>query len=129
MKHWEMVVVSAAYLAGAAAAYVGLALVWRPDATLALILAATAGTLAGAWLYSRRVHAVAGLRVKAAVGALLAGLCLAVGLTCQMAWRWMADPHTTIAICVAGTFVFPIVLFGTMELIFIRRGDRHYRFK
>ena len=128
MKAWEMAVVSALYLIAAAATFLTLRLLWRGDAVLSFIVAATVGTTAGAWLYSRRLHKIAGFRVKAEVGALLAGLCLAVGLTGQVAWSWMGDPYTRMSICVAGTFVYPIVLFGTMELIFMRRGEKHYRF-
>ena len=128
MKAWEMAVVSAAYLIGAAATFLALHLLWRGDAVLAFIVAATVGTTAGAWLYSRRTHKIAGVKVKATVGVVLSMLCLAVGLIGQVVWSWMGDPYTRISICVAGTFVFPIVLFGTMELIFMRRSEKHYKF-
>ncbi len=129
MKHWEMAVVSAVYLATAAAAYLGLHLAGKAEPMIALIVAAAAGTMAGAWLYSRRFHNIAGLKVKSAVGGMLAGLCLAVSIICQTARHWMADPYAATPTCVAATFVIPIVLFGTMELIFMRREQKHYRFK
>jgi len=129
MKAWEMAVVSATYLIGVAATWLVLCLLWRGDPALAFIVAATVGTTAGAWLHGRRTHKVAGLAVKAEVGALLAGLCLAVGLTGQLVWDWLGDPYMSLTICIAGTFVFPIVLFGTMELAFMRRGEKHYRFR
>ena len=124
-----MAVVAAVHLIGVAATFLALHLLWRGDPVLSFIVAATVGTTAGAWLYSRRTHKTAALKVKAEVGALLAGLCLVVGLVGQLVWSWMGQPYTSITICVAGTFLFPIVLFGTMELIFMRRGENHYKFR
>ncbi len=127
MKFVEMLIVTASYVVGVSVTYVIVLLLKRGDPTIALIVGAAAGTFVGSYLYSRREPVLAGLNVKAKFGLLLAGVCLAQSLLFQAVWHWISRPEPTIAMAVAGTFVFPIALFGTMELIFIGRGGSRRR--
>jgi len=123
MKVVEMSIVGALYASGVAAGLGVLHAVGKPDPTVSLIVGAAVATLAAAFLYGRRTRRQAGTVVKAKVGAFLAVLCLGVSVLWHLTWG-MGTPHATIATCVAATFVFPIVLFGSMELIFIPHTAR-----
>ena len=130
MKWSDMLIVAGVYVAAVCVAAIAMRWIGQIEPAIAMIVGAATGTLAGSYLYSRRAEKMAGLAVKARLGTMMGLLCLGLSLGVHLAWGWMsADPHATITMSVAGTFVFPFILFHTMELIFVRRGESHYKFK
>jgi len=129
MRRWDIAIAAGVHLAAVAATFALLRVLRRGDPAIAMIVGAAASTAVASYLYRRHAERMAGLTIKAKLGAALAALCLGESLIINMTWDGMADPYTTITMCVAGTFVFPFVLFHTMELIFVRRADPHYKYK
>ncbi len=125
MKPSELFIVGIVYIIGVTLAYVILTALGG-DMNLALGMGAILGTQIGAWLYHRRVSATAPFSVKASAGLLMAILCVLQSLLFQAMWRWLRYPEVSIPIGAVGTFVFPFVLYGTMQkaLVTAKAGKR-----
>lgn len=118
MKPSELFIVGVVYIIGVTLAYIILAAL-DGDMNLALGMGAILGTQIGAWLYHRRVSATAPFSVKASVGLLMAILCVLQSLLFQAMWGWLSYPEVSIPIGAVGTFVFPFVLYGTMQKVLV----------
>lgn len=114
MKLSELFIVGLAYVVGVTLAYAVIA-AFDGDMNIALGMGAILGTQIGALLYHRREPAAAPFSVKASVGLLMAVLCVLQSLLFQALWGWLQYPELSIPIGAVGTFVFPFVLYGTMQ--------------
>ena len=102
----------------AVSAVIGILLLWKlwpQRVELAWVVAAIVGTNVAAMLYHRRVKDKAPLGVKATAGAVLAVCALATGLLSYGFLHVFRFPEISIPIATVGSFVFPFVLFGTMQ--------------
>lgn len=114
MKSTELFIVGLVYSVGVTLAYAILA-AFHDDMNIALGLGAILGAQIGALLYHRRESAAAPFPVKASVGLLMAILCVIQSLLFQVLWGWLKYPEISIPIAAVGTFVFPFLLYGTMQ--------------
>jgi hypothetical protein len=115
MRPRDLVLVGIAQIVGlaiAAAVIIGFR-VGEPG--MALVVGAVLGTETGAWLYHRTNHDPAPVSVKVATGAVLAVVGAITGGLIQLGSGWMLYPDIVIPIGALGSFVFPFVLFGTMQ--------------
>ena len=119
MKPSELFIVGLAYVIGVTLAYAIIA-AFDGDMNIALGMGAILGTQIGAWLYHRRESAAAPSSVKASVGLLMAALCVLQSLLFQALWGWLKYPEISIPIGALGAFVFPFVLYGTMQKAFVK---------
>ena len=96
------------------------------DVNLALVIGSILGALIGALLYHRRESATAPFSVKASVGLLMVILCVIQSLIFQALWGWQKFPEVSIPIAAVGSFVFPFVLYGTMQkaMVKAKAGER-----
>ena len=115
MKLPELLVVGLVYIIGVTLAYAVISAFNVGDPNLSLGLGAVVGTQIGAWLYHRREPAAAPFPVKASAGLLMSSLCVIQSLLFQALWGWQKFPEVAIPISAVGTFVFPFVLYGTMQ--------------
>lgn len=119
MKPSELFIVGLAYVVGVTVAYAVIG-AFDGDMNLALGMGAILGTQIGALLYHRREPAAAPFSVKASVGLLMAVLCVLQSLLFQALWGWLEYPELSIPIGAVGTFVFPFVLYGTMQKAMVK---------
>ena len=122
MKPSELFIVGLSYVIGVTLAY-AIIVAFDGDMNLALGMGAILGTQIGAWLYHRRESATAPFSVKASVGLLMAILCVIQSLLFQVLWGWLKYPELSIPIGAVGTFVFPFVLYGTMQKAMVKAEE------
>jgi hypothetical protein len=63
--------------------------------------------------------------VKAAAGGVLSGMAILTGLSSQGLLRWMTYPDVVIPISVAGSFFFPLAIFGPMQNAYKRKRSHN----
>ncbi len=121
MRIRDIILVVVAYLAGLWATLGVLVLLKATErGGLVFVVGAILGVIAGAWGYYRHGSSRPAASAKMVTGALMAGLCLAHGLTLE---TWLGWPdRLTLAIDMLGTVVFPFVLFGAFAKGFARKG-------
>jgi hypothetical protein len=90
------------------------------DVNLSLVIGSILGALIGALLYHRRESATAPFSVKASVGLTMAILCVIQSLLFQALWGWQKFPEVSIPIGAVGSFVFPFVLYGTIQKAMVK---------
>ena len=90
------------------------------DVNLSLVIGSILGALIGALLYHRRESATAPFAVKASVGLSMAILCVIQSLLFQALWGWQKFPEVSIPIGAVGSFVFPFVLYGTIQKAMVK---------
>ncbi len=88
------------------------------EPSIALVVAAVAGSQAAGYQYHRREPDPASWGVKAYVGGVLAVAAIAEGTASHAALGWMDLPEVVVPIGALGTFVFPFALFGSMQKAF-----------
>ena len=115
MKTKELFIVAVVHLAAFSIAAAVIHLFRIGDPGLALVMGACCGSGAAAMLYHRRVQEHAPFSVKASTGGILSGMAVLTGLSSQGLLKWMTYPDVVIPISVAGSFVFPWAIFGTMQ--------------
>ena len=115
MKRWELAVVAGAHLVVLCVAAGIMSAMGRGDPGLALVMAAIVGTQTAGFLYYRRETGAAPFSVKATVGVVMSALAVGVSVLAHLAWGWINLPEVVIPIGALGTFVFPLVLFGSMR--------------
>ena len=91
------------------------------DTGIALVIGAATGSMTAAWLYHRRDANAAPMGFLMLVGAMMAILCVGVGAAAQWLWRVMPLPEVTLLIATVGTFLFPLLLTGTMRKAMSKR--------
>ena len=87
------------------------------DASLALIIGAIFGTQVAAIQYHRRIPDPAPAKVKATAGIVLAVMAIFAGVISQFMLEWMPLPEVTLPIAAIGSFIFPFVLFNSMQKV------------
>jgi hypothetical protein len=115
MKAKELVWTALAYVVSIA---VGIPLLWKfwpGHVELAWALAAIVGTNVAAMFYHRRLAEKAPLSAKAVAGAVLAACAVPTGLLAHVLLHPFKFVEVSIPIATIGSFVFPFVLFGTMQ--------------
>lgn len=115
MKPSEFFIVGLVYIIGVTLTYAIIATLGVGDVSLSLVVGSILGAQIGAVLYHRRETAAAPFSVKASVGLLMAVLCVIQSLLFQVVWGWQKYPEVSIPIGAVGTFVFPFLLYGTMQ--------------
>lgn len=115
IKPSELSIVGLAYIAGVALTYAIIAAIRVGDVNISLVIGSVLGSVIGASLYHRRESAPASFSVKASVGLLMAVLCVAQSLLFQSLWGWQKFPEVSTPIGAVGSFVFPFVLYGTIQ--------------
>lgn len=121
MKLTQLLTVAGVHVATFAVALFAVMHIQPDMPELALVVAAITGTFTGAFLYHRTETISASFSEKAAVGGVMAIICVVETLVAQSLWHIMDMPEVEIPISAIGTFVFPFVLFKPFEKS-LRRG-------
>jgi hypothetical protein len=116
MKASELLRAAVVHVAVLVLALVVIAKLAVDDADFGWIAAAVVATFVGALSFHRRHPEKASLAAKATLGAVLAVLAVVEALVVlQCFWRWTPHPEVIIPIVAAGTFVFPVVIFNSVQ--------------
>ena len=107
-------------MVGVSLTYAIIAALHVGEVNLSLVVGSILGALIGALLYHRRESATAPFSVRASVGLLMAVLCVILSLIFQVLWGWQKFPEVSIPIGAVGSFVFPFVLYGTMQKAMVK---------
>jgi hypothetical protein len=119
-------IVGLVYIVGVSLTYAIIATLHVGDVNISLVTGSVLGAVIGALLYHRRESATAPFSVKASVGLLMAILCVIQSLLFQALWGWQKFPEVSIPIGAVGSFLFPFVLYGTIQkaLVKAKEGKR-----
>lgn len=120
MKPAEMVNVALTYAVAVAITNLILNVLHHNKPGIALIAGAVVATEVAAWSYQRRAGKLAPVSVKLSVGALIAIVCVLECIAFQMLWRWMPSPVVTVIVGAVGSFIVPLVFFGSLQERIVR---------
>ena len=113
MKSKELLAASLTYLIGVTAVYF-IAVHYIEDAvSISRVVGTVLAVLIATWFYQSRNEKLAPPKVKLAVGATLAMLCVLQGVAFQQVLKWETHPNMRILFGALGAILFPFVIWNT----------------